>query len=78
MKFNITKSGSFFNIPNKFWELQISNEFEGPYFNFKISWTRKEDHAGFQILIEIFNFMFDFNIYDSRHWDYDTNTYEKK
>jgi len=77
MKFNICRTGKFFNIPNKFWDLQITNLFEGPFFNFNIGWTRKQDHAGFQILIEIFNFMFDFKIYDNRHWDYKSNTYEK-
>ena len=63
--------------PNKFWELQITNEFDCPWFNFQIQWTRKQDHAGFQILVEIYKFMFDFKIYDIRHWDYDNNSYEK-
>lgn len=75
MAFNICKTGSFFKKPHKFWELQITNLFDGPYFNFQIQWTRQQDHAGFQILIEIYKFMFDFKIFDSRHWDWDNNCY---
>lgn len=74
---NYCKSGNFFKKPNKYWELQITTAFEGPYFNFSINWTRKQDHAGFQFLIEIHKFMFDFKIYDTRHWDWDNDCYEK-
>lgn len=74
MSFNICKSGSIVKS-DKFWELQITNEFEGPYFNFGISWTRKCDHAGFRVLFEVMSFMFDFKIYDNRHWDYETKRY---
>ena len=72
---NICKSGTVVN-PNKFWELQITNEFKDSYFNFKVGWTRKIDHAGFQFLFEVMSFMFDFKIYDSRHWDWDNDCYK--
>jgi len=69
-------SGEFFNIPHKFWELQITTDVEGPYFNFQLNWSRKTDHAGLHFLLEIHKFMFDWHIfYDSRHWDYDKKTY---
>ncbi len=74
-KFNKVVFGSFFGIPNKFWELQITNEFEGPYFDFSINWTRKQDHAGFQFFIEILDLMIDFKIYDARHWDWDKQSF---
>ena len=75
-EFNYCKSGAFSTY--KFWELQITNAFEGPYFNFQCQWTKKTDHAGFQILIEIHKFMFDWKVwYDSRHWDYETNDWQK-
>ena len=74
-EFNYCKSGNFFKKENKFWELQITNSFEGPYFNFQCQWTKKQDHAGFQFLIEIHKFMFDFKVYDTRHWDWDNNCY---
>lgn len=66
-----------FPVKNKFWEIQIATFDEGPYFNFKIEWSRNCDHAGFVFLLEIHKFMFDFKIYDDRHWDYDYNKYEE-
>jgi hypothetical protein len=72
---NYCKSGKI--STNKFWELQVTNLFEGPYFNFQVQWTRQCDHAGFQVLIEIHKFMFDFKIFDNRHWDYYKSEYEK-
>jgi len=74
LNMNLCKSGNF-PVKNKFWELQITTLWEGPYFNFHFEWSKKCDHAGLQILIEIHKFMFDFKIYDSRHWDWDNNTY---
>jgi|GEM_PF-5670212 len=73
MMFN--RSGNF-PIKNKYWELEISNIYEWSYFNFQIKWTRKCDHAGFSILIEIYKFFFDFKIYDIRHWNYEKDRYE--
>jgi len=76
-EFNYCKSG-YFKKPNKYWELQVTNAFEGPYFNFSINWTRKQDHAGLTILFECFSFMFDWKVfYDIRHWDWVNNCYEK-
>ena len=72
---NFCKSG---NTPfkNKFWELQITTLWEGSYFDFRIGWTRNRDHAGFYFLVEIHKFMFDFKIYDIRHWNYEKDEYE--
>ena len=76
MAFNYCKSGKF-PIEHKYWEFQSTNALgSGPYFNFSISWTRKTDHAGFQVTFEILDFMVDFKIYDNRHWDWDNNCYE--
>jgi len=61
---------------NKSWELQIANMAD-TIFNLTISWTHKCDHAGFRFNLEIYKFMFEFNLYDNRHWDYDNNDYEK-
>ena len=74
---NICKNGTFWK-PNKFWELQITTDFDGPYFNFQVNWTKKCDHAGFTFLIGIHKFLFDFKIYDVRHWNYEDNNYETK
>lgn len=34
------------------------------------------DHAGLSFNVEFFGFMFEFNVYDHRHWDYDNNTWQ--
>lgn len=38
-------------------------------FKFTIDWSRKRDHAGFEISFDLIVLYFCFNIYDSRHWD---------
>lgn len=35
------------------------------------SLSRKRDHAGFEINIDLYRFSFHFIIYDHRHWNYD-------
>ena len=68
------KSGSF--NPHKHWELQLMhydwNLFE---LNLVISWLG-EDHAGPKLEIGILGYQFAVSVYDSRHWDYETNTWE--
>ncbi len=75
---NYCKGGSFFKIPNKSWELQITTDFNVPWFNFQCQWTRNQDHAGFQFVVEMYKFMFDFRIHDNRHWDFDNDCYEEQ
>ncbi len=77
LKLNLFKEGSFFNIPHKFWEIQLASfdDFTN-YFNFSLRWNRKCDHAGVNLTIEILSLYFCFQIYDSRHWDYEGNNYE--
>ena len=38
--------------------------------------TQKQDHAGFYFSIDTFFGWFNFNIYDIRHWNYDTDNWE--
>ena len=67
--FSITK--------NKNFELELSKHTYGyhPWFNFQFSWTtRKTDHAGLQLTIEIWWYYLNMMIYDVRHG---TNNYEK-
>jgi hypothetical protein len=73
--YNFCKYGNL-PIEDKSWELQITNTFEGPFFNFSFSWSRKTDHAGPELLIELPKFYFCFKIYDIRHWDYENDKYE--
>jgi hypothetical protein len=63
---------------NKSAELQIAKFGDGVSLlkivfdlNFKGS-----DHAGPQIEISFWRYMFDLHIYDHRHWDYRTNNWE--
>lgn len=39
--------------------------------------SAKEDHAGFRFSVGLFSFVFNFMIYDTRHWDYETNEWSK-
>lgn len=63
---------------NKYGEIQSWNNYAGATnpFDIKLSWTMKCDHAGFDFYIEIWSFMFNFKIYDNRHWDYDNDQWE--
>lgn len=77
LRLNLFKESSFFNIPRKFWEIQLTTfEAYESYFNFSIKWTHKCDHAGFNLTFELFFLYFCFQVYDSRHWDYDNDRYE--
>ena len=37
--------------------------------------TTRGDHAGLKFNFEMFGLLFEFNIYDNRHWDYDKDTW---
>jgi hypothetical protein len=41
-----------------------------------IRWTRGTDHAGIDIRIGILGYGIGFRIYDTRHWNYDTDSWE--
>jgi hypothetical protein len=47
------------------------------YVHLNIILSRRTDHAGFEIMIEICGFYLIFNVYDNRHWDYKNNCWEK-
>jgi len=44
--------------------------------SFKFNWTGRRDHAGLDAEIGLLGHCFNFNFYDSRHWDSTTNTWE--
>ncbi len=53
----------------------------GAYLSCSIEWSRKRDHAGFGFDLDILGLFISFNIYDSRHWDEENNswmTYENE
>ena len=44
--------------------------------DFDLLWTVRTDHAGFRITAGILGYAVSFQIYDSRHWNYERNCYE--
>jgi hypothetical protein len=44
---------------------------------FEISFSRKMDHAGFDLRIELFKIYLYFSIYDDRHWNEEENKWEE-
>jgi len=50
--------------------------FFGNLFNIQISWSRKCDHAGHDFTINFLWFMIHLSIYDTRHWDDDTDAFK--
>lgn len=61
---------------NKAWELEHS--YYSPMLaDIDINWTRQQDHAGLRITLGMFGYGVHFQIYDTRHWNYDTNSWEE-
>lgn len=44
-----------------------------PYFDFQFRWSRKCDHAGLRLGMELFGLHLYLELYDTRHWNYDNN-----
>jgi len=53
---------------------QLLRKNEG--FNFYWRFNTRGDHAGLKFNIELFGLLFEFNIYDRRHWDYVKDTWQ--
>lgn len=60
---------------HKFWELQAMRTSDIVCFN--LSFTVKQDHAGFNLEIGLFSFNINLAIYDHRHWDDKTKNWVK-
>ena len=45
-------------------------------FDFYWRFRTRGDHAGLMFFIQIWKFLFEFNITDCRHWNYDFNRFE--
>lgn len=37
----------------------------------------KGDHAGLRTMLGLFGYSVEFHLYDTRHWDFETNTWVK-
>ena len=56
---------------NKSFEFQLTKwENWTNYFNFCLTFNRRQDHAGLRFDIEILGLNLRTQIYDHRHWDY--------
>ena len=61
-------------FPYKFWELSIHRD--NVIFGFSFQWSVKTDHAGVFSSISLFRTTIQFDFYDNRHWDDETNSWE--
>lgn len=70
----VVKHGSI--TKNKHWEIELYyNNYYWFEFLFGIRWSG-EDHAGIQFEIGVLGYHFCIHIYDNRHWDDDTRSWE--
>lgn len=62
--------GSTF-IKNKFWELQFYKSSD--IFDMFVRLTHRQSHAGIHLGLGFFGYNAEFQIYDARHWNKNTN-----
>ena len=66
------KSGSF--SKNKAWE--FNGYRTGYLISLEFEWTFQGDHAGARIMLGLLGYDVELQFYDTRHWNYDANTWE--
>jgi hypothetical protein len=59
----------------KGWELEHTF-WSGQLLDADIRWSHKTDHAGIEITLGLLGYGIHFRIYDTRHWNYETNKWE--
>jgi len=59
---------------HKAWELEHSY-YSRLLLDAEIQWDRNTDHAGLGIAIAILGYGVAFRFYDTRHWNYETNSW---
>lgn len=57
-------------------EIQVGYNKDWAYWYISSNLTRKCDHAGFGLQLEILGVYLYFSIYDGRHWDYKNERWE--
>lgn len=60
---------------NKFWEFQIDKDDVLILLGFAIQ--QRCSHAGVMLEVGLMGYLFSFNFYDSRHWNYARGEWEK-
>lgn len=53
-----------------------TNCLEGTGLDFYWRFRTREDHAGLKIFFSVGRWLFEFNVYDDRHWDSDKDCWE--
>ena len=66
---------SWIYAKNKACEIQIYKD-GNTLFEFRFSWSFRQDHAGLAFTIGVFSYSFIFTQYDTRHWDDETNNWK--
>lgn len=61
----------------KIFEFDIVYSNSKPWFLLHLDWSRNTDHAGLNFEICLFGYSIESKIYDTRHWDYENNTWKK-
>jgi hypothetical protein len=59
---------------NKAWE--FNGYRTGCIINVEFRWTLQGDHAGAYLMMGLLGYEVELAFYDTRHWNYDTNTWE--
>jgi hypothetical protein len=58
----------------KFWELEIY--LDPTLIHLEVDYTTNQDHAGLRLNFGLLFLTLEFHFHDSRHWDYETNSWE--
>jgi hypothetical protein len=71
---NTLWSKSGYITKNKAWE--FNGYRTGHIINIEFQLTFQGDHAGARLMIGLFGYEVELDFYDTRHWNYDQNTWE--
>ncbi len=66
-----------YNLPIPFKFLEVQMYASADIFDFFLRVSRKTDHAGIFFGFGLLGYNFEIEFYDSRHWNDETNDYEK-
>lgn len=60
--------------PHKAIELELTKD--NSFISFSFRWSFRADHAGMSIEVGLLGYSISINTHDTRHWDYDSDTWE--
>ncbi len=75
-KFSIVTAKHMCVTKHKTLEIQLSKH-QSCLLSFSLRITMNENHSGFMLSVGLFGYIFDVNLYDNRHWDYETKDWVK-